>query len=171
MSRSDHQTTDDISSTSADNPVGLIEEYVINQDWNSERSNEHELWAELPSQWGNQRLWVVYHEETGFLQFNCYLNLKIPARQLPSAAQTITLMNERVWLGHFEIWSEEHVPVFRIVLPLRNTTLHEAQLEDVISAIQEETERFFPAIQWVVWGGKTPEEAIAAAIVETEGEA
>ena len=170
MSRSDQRTVD-IAVTSNDNPVGMIEEYVINQDWNSERSSEQELWAELPSQWGNQRLWIVFHEDTGFLQFNCYLNLKIPPRQMVAAAQTITLMNERVWLGHFEVWSEEQVPVFRIVLPLRTTELHMTQLEDVMAAIQEETERFFPAIQWVVWGGKTPEEAIAAAIVETEGEA
>ncbi|MEO5351242.1 MAG: YbjN domain-containing protein [Magnetococcus sp. YQC-3] len=170
MSRSDRRTTD-VSPARDDNPVGLVEEYIINQDWNAERSSEHELWAELPSQWGNQRLWVVFHEDTGFLQFNCYLNLKIPARQTAPAAQTITLMNERVWLGHFEIWSEEQVPVFRVVLPLRKVALHETQLEDVMTAIQDETERFFPAIQWVVWGGKTPEESIAAAIVETEGEA
>ncbi|MBF0162749.1 MAG: YbjN domain-containing protein [Magnetococcales bacterium] len=170
MSRSD-QHMDDITASSGDNPVGMVEEYVINQDWNSERSNEQELWAELPSPWGNQRLWIVFHEDTGFLQFNCYLNLKIPPRQSSAAARTITLMNERVWLGHFEIWSEEHVPVFRIVLPLRKAELQETQLEDVMTAIQEETERFFPAIQWVVWGGKTPEEAIAAAMVETEGEA
>ena len=170
MSRSD-QRTSDLSVAPDDNPVGLVEEYVINQDWNAERSNEHELWAELPSQWGNQKLWVVFHEDTGFLQLNCYLNLKIPPRQMVPAAQTITLMNERVWLGHFEIWSEEQVPVFRVVLPLRKATLHETQLEDVMTAIQDETERFFPAIQWVVWGGKTPEESIAAAIVETEGEA
>ncbi len=170
MSQSDHQTAA-MSSTPDDNPIGLVEEYIINQDWNAERSSEHELWAELPSQWGNQRLWVVFHEDTSFLQFNCYMNLKIPPRQMIPAAQTITLMNERVWLGHFEIWSEEQVPVFRVVMPLRKTELHESQLEDIMAAIQEETERFFPAIQWVVWGGKTPEEAIAAAIVETEGEA
>ncbi|HIJ85049.1 MAG TPA: hypothetical protein HPQ00_12715, partial [Magnetococcales bacterium] len=77
----------------------------------------------------------------------------------------------RVWLGHFEIWSEEQMPVFRVVVPLRNSELKEEQLEDIMAAIQEETDRFFPALQWVLWGGKTPEEAIAAAIIDTEGEA
>ena len=153
------------------NPVGLVEEHMINQDWNSERSSEHELWAELPSQWGTQKLWVVFHEDTAFLQFNCYLNLKIPGRKMAYVTQTITLMNERVWLGHFEIWGEELTPVFRIVLPLRGTEFVPEQLEDIIVTIVNETERFFPAFQWVIWGGKTPEEAIAAAIVETEGEA
>ncbi|MBF0163425.1 MAG: YbjN domain-containing protein [Magnetococcales bacterium] len=154
-----------------DNPIGAVEEFTINQDWNAERTNEYELWAEMPGQWGNQRLWVAFHEETGYLQFNAYMNLKIPQRFLPQAAQTITLMNERVWLGHFEIWSEERTPVFRVVLPLRGAELRSEQLEDVIAAIEEETDRFHPALQWVVWGGKTPEEAIAAALVDTEGEA
>ena len=170
MSRS-HSRITAVATRQEDNPIALVEEYMISQDWNSEHSGEYELWAELPSQWGNQRLWVVFHEDTGFLQFNCYINLKIPARQMVHAAQTITLMNERVWLGHFEVWSEEQVPVFRVVLPLRAAELGDEQLEDIITSILDETERFFPAIQWVVWGGKTPEEAIAAAIVETEGEA
>lgn len=170
MSWSHSRTTVNSSNDDA-NPVGLVEEYVINQDWSSERSGEYELWAEMPNQWGTQKLWVVFHEENGFLQFNCYINLKIPSRQSKHAIETITLMNERVWLGHFEIWSEEQVPVFRVVVPLREATLVDEQLEDIMQAIIDETERFFPAIQWVVWGGKTPEEAIAASMIETEGEA
>ncbi len=170
MSRSQDRITT-IPESFSDNPIGLVEEYSIGQDWNAERSNENELWAELPGQWGNQRLWVAYHDDSGFLQFNCYLNLKIPPRQLSPAAHTIALINERVWLGHFEIWSEESVPVFRIVLPIRGSELRPEQLEDVMGAVYDETERFFPALQWVLWGGKTPEEAIAAAMIETEGEA
>ncbi|MBF0614231.1 MAG: hypothetical protein G8237_04895 [Magnetococcales bacterium] len=154
-----------------DNPMGAVEEFAISQDWNAERTNEYELWAEMPGQWGQQRLWVAFHEETGYLQFNAYMNLKIPQRFMGVAAQTITLMNERVWLGHFEIWNEERTPVFRVVLPLRGAELHPEQLEDIIAAIEEETDRFHPAMQWVVWGGKSPEEAIAAAMVDTEGEA
>ncbi|MGH6959444.1 MAG: YbjN domain-containing protein, partial [Dongiaceae bacterium] len=34
-----------------------------------------------------------------------------------------------------------------------------------------ECERFFPAFQFVLWGGKSPEEALAAAMLETVGEA
>ena len=170
MSRID-DGVDTFDAPATDNPLSMIEDYIIQQDWNSERTNENELWAEMPSKWGNQRLWVAFHEDSSYLQFNCYLNLKIPDRQLQSVGRTLTLVNERVWLGHFEIWSEEQVPVFRVVMPLRGSELHEEQLEDVMSALFEETERFFPAIQWVVWGGKKPEDAIAAALVETEGEA
>jgi hypothetical protein len=34
-----------------------------------------------------------------------------------------------------------------------------------------ECERFFPAFQFVVWGGKEPNEALAAAMIDVEGEA
>jgi hypothetical protein len=153
------------------NPISLIEEYAITQDWSADRSNDNELWAELPGQWGNQKLWVAYHKDSGFLQFNTYISIKIPPKKCIDVAHAITLINERVWLGHFEIWQEEQVPLFRIVLPLSGSILNKEQLADIIKSISDETTRFFPAIQWIVWGGKTPKEAIAAAIIETQGEA
>ncbi|NGZ28758.1 MAG: hypothetical protein G8345_17940 [Magnetococcales bacterium] len=152
-------------------PIGLVEDYTIDNNWNSERSSEFELWSEIPSQWGGHRLWVVFHDDTEFLQFSTYLTLKIPDRLVRVVAEAITLMNERIWLGHFEIWSEEMVPVFRVVVPLRGADLTPEQVEDIMNTIIQEAERFFPAFQWVIWGGKSPAEAVAASMVETEGEA
>jgi len=40
----------------------------------------------------------------------------------------------------------------------------------VESAI-DECERFYPVFQFVLWGGKTPAEAMAASLIETHGEA
>lgn len=154
-----------------DDPVALVEDYIIEQGWSSERTSDHELWSEIPGQWGSQRLWVAYHEESGFLQFNCYLNVRLPERFFNPVAEAITLINERIWIGHFEIWTEELTPVFRIVVPLRGSALCDEQVDDVIGSMYQECERFFPVFQWIVWGGKTPEEAVAAAIVDTEGEA
>ncbi len=34
-----------------------------------------------------------------------------------------------------------------------------------------ECERFYPAFQLVIWGGKTPDEAVTAAMIEPMGEA
>jgi len=34
-----------------------------------------------------------------------------------------------------------------------------------------ECERFYPAFQLLLWGGKSPDEAVAAAMLETVGEA
>ncbi|MEO5364977.1 MAG: YbjN domain-containing protein [Magnetococcus sp. WYHC-3] len=162
---------DPLSDSSEDNPVGRLEEYLIQQDWGADRTNEYELWTEIPSQWGSHRLWVVFHEDTRFLQLNCYLNIKIPRRFFAAVAETMALLNERIWLGHFEIWTEEYVPVFRVVVPLRGSTLHDEQVDDLLGAVYQESERFYPTFQWIIWGGKTPAEAVSAAMLDTEGEA
>ncbi|MBF0283309.1 MAG: YbjN domain-containing protein [Magnetococcales bacterium] len=172
MSRSRNRTLElpPVDET-ADDPIGLVEEYAIDQDWSSDRPYDNELWMEIPSQWGGHRLWVAYHDDTQLLQFNCYLTLKIPDRNLSPVATAMAMINERVWLGHFEVWMEELTPVFRVVLPLRGSSLTSEQLEDVMTSIFQESDRFYPVFQWVIWGGKSPAEAVAAAVVETDGEA
>src|SRR5688572_31021705 len=41
----------------------------------------------------------------------------------------------------------------------------------ITEAAMEECERFYPVFQFVLWGGKSPGEAIAAALIDTHGEA
>jgi hypothetical protein len=45
------------------------------------------------------------------------------------------------------------------------------QLEDLVDIAITECERFYPAFQFVVWGGKSPKEGIGAAMLDTAGEA
>ena len=45
------------------------------------------------------------------------------------------------------------------------------QVEDFLETAIDECERFYPAFQYVLWGGKDAGEAIAAAMIETVGEA
>jgi hypothetical protein len=43
--------------------------------------------------------------------------------------------------------------------------------ETLIESAIDECERFYPVFQFVLWGGKSPGEAIAAALIDTHGEA
>ncbi len=45
------------------------------------------------------------------------------------------------------------------------------QMEDLVETALIECEKFYPAFQYVIWGGKSATEAIAAAMIETVGEA
>jgi hypothetical protein len=45
------------------------------------------------------------------------------------------------------------------------------QAEAIAEAAVEECERFYPVYQFVLWGGKSPGEAISAALIDTHGEA
>jgi hypothetical protein len=44
-------------------------------------------------------------------------------------------------------------------------------LEDMVDIAITECERFFPAFQFVLWGGKAPAEALAASMLDCVGEA
>ena len=46
-----------------------------------------------------------------------------------------------------------------------------ATTELLVETAIDECERFYPVFQFVLWGGKSPREAIAAALIETQGEA
>ena len=62
--------------------------------------------------------------------------------------------------------------MFRHAMPLRGTKgPSQEQLEDLVDTAIAECERFYPAFQYVIWGGRTPEDAVLAAMVDTRGEA
>jgi hypothetical protein len=77
-----------------------------------------------------------------------------------------------MWLGHFDLAGEEGLLMYRhgVLLPDNmHATLE--QCENLIEIALTECDRYYQAFQFVVWGGKTPEEAIAAALFDTVGEA
>ena len=45
------------------------------------------------------------------------------------------------------------------------------QLEDLMDIAVGECDRFFPAFQFVLWGGRSAQDALDSAMLETVGEA
>jgi hypothetical protein len=88
--------------------------------------------------------------------------------------EALSLINEQLWLGHFEMWSGSGLVLFRhsTILDTRGDEgLSLEQAEAIAEAAVEECERFYPVFQFVLWGGKSPGEAISAALIDTHGEA
>jgi hypothetical protein len=64
------------------------------------------------------------------------------------------------------------MPLFRHTIPLRGVPRASVeQLEDLVDTALQECERFYPALQLVLWGGRTPSEALTVALMDTVGEA
>jgi len=81
-------------------------------------------------------------------------------------------VNEQLAVGHFDLWADRGLPVFRHSMLLRGASgASVEQVEDLVEIALVESERFYPAFNYVVWGGKTPEEAFDAAMIDTVGEA
>ncbi|MDP6343335.1 MAG: YbjN domain-containing protein, partial [Alphaproteobacteria bacterium] len=106
------------------------------------------------------------------LQLACAYDMRVPEKRLPDVHALLAMVNERMWLGHFDLWSEDGVPMYRhAVLTRGGDGPSVIQMEHLIEVAITECERFYPAFQFLIWGGKSPGEAIAAAMLETVGEA
>jgi hypothetical protein len=98
--------------------------------------------------------------------------MKVPRSHRGRVYELLAAVNERLWLGHFDLAEGDDSPSFRQGVLLRGVFgASVEQIEDLVDISISECERFFPAFQLVVWGGKSAKEAIAAAMIDPVGEA
>ncbi|HIJ37485.1 MAG TPA: hypothetical protein HPP80_01195 [Rhodospirillaceae bacterium] len=156
----------------AANPLDLVEQFVSANDWPFDRRSEDEMAVEVPGRWCDYSLYFAWREDIGALHFTCAMDMKVQAIKRGHLHELLAAVNERLWLGHFGLWADEGVPMFRHAVLLRGLMgASMEQIEDLVDIALSECERFYPAFQFVIWGGKSPDEAISAALLDTVGEA
>ncbi len=163
----------DLSEHDPGEPIEVIESLSAASGWPYERVADDELVVTLEGSWGKYELRAVWGRGVDrILQLMLFPDLKLLDDRRSALAETLGLINEHLWLGHFELWSHGDLVVYRnSVLLAEDGTLSPNMADTLIGAALEEAERFFPVFQFVLWGGKSPAEAIAAALIETRGEA
>ncbi len=154
------------------NPLDILEQIIAANEWAFERRSDGEMAAEAPGKWCDYGLHFSWSHEISAMSFTCAFDLKVPAERREKLYELLALANDRLWIGHFGLEAEEGVPVFRHSVLLRGAPGASAEsLEDMVDIAITECERFFPAFQFVLWGGKAPAEALAASMLDCVGEA
>ena len=154
------------------NPLDLLEELVMANEWPYERTSEDELVVETSGCWCDYKLFFVWREDLNALYFTSVFESRVIEEKRLAVIELTGLVNEKLWLGHFEVGSEDGLPVYRYTMLARGrNTVSIEQLEDLVDIALMECERFYPALQFVVWAGRTPKDAMASAMMETVGEA
>ena len=154
------------------NPIDIAEEIVQANQWAHDRASDEELLVEIGGRWCDYRLLFLWQREISALHFSCSFEMKVPKARRNAVLELLAAINERLWLGHFDLVTDDQSPAFRQGVLLRGVGGASAeQLEDLVDIAVTECERFYPAFQLVIWGGKQAEEAIAAAMIDPVGEA
>jgi hypothetical protein len=160
------------STRHAVNPIDLVEEIVVANDWAHDRASDEEMVVEISGRWCDYRLYFVWQEEISAMHFSCGFDMKVPKAQRAPVYELLALANEKLWLGHFDLSAEDNSPAFRHAVLLRGVLAASAeQVEDLVDIALSECERFYPAFQIVIGGGKPPDEAMSAAMLDPIGEA
>jgi len=111
-------------------------------------------------------------EEREAIHLACAFDLKVPAPRRLEVIRLLSAVNEQLWIGHFDLWSEEGVIMYRQAQLLSGgaepTT---QQIERLLVTAIEACERYFQAFQFVVWAGRSAAEALESVLFETAGEA
>ena len=122
----------------------------------AERVDDAELHLAMPGAWRDAGLWFTWRPELSTVQMGAPLDIKVPEGRFNDAARLVAMVNERLWIGHFDLWSEDSTIVFRnaIILP-EDGALDTVQAQCLIKGAGEAIDRFFPAFNFLIWGGKS----------------
>jgi hypothetical protein len=156
-----------------DAPIDMLEAYYAAHGWDHER-HEDEIVATVKGSWTTYELRALWRDDDSVLQFLAFPDIKVTDDRRAAVYETIGLVNEQLWIGHFELWSSSGILLYRHAAMIDGEdegTMSLGATELLVESAIEECERFYPVFQFVLWGGKSPKDALAAALIETQGEA
>ena len=71
------------------NPIDLVEEIVIANDWAHDRASEEELVVEISGRWCDYRMYFLWQEELSALHFSCGFDMKVPKGRRPAVYELL----------------------------------------------------------------------------------
>jgi hypothetical protein len=157
---------------SRSSPLAVVEDIAAANDWAFERTGEDEITIVTQGAWTDYQLSFTWMDEIEALHLACAFDMKIPAPRRAEAQRLLAAVNEQLWIGHFDLWTETGTVMYRQALVLPDGLVaSNAQCEAMLAGAVHACERYYPALQFVVWAGKSAADAMSAAMFDTDGEA
>lgn len=155
-----------------ENPLDMIEQLAALQDWSCERLADDEVNITASGQWADYHMSFNWRDDLEGLHLACAFDFKVPPLRKDEIYRLIAKVNEQIWLGHFDLWSGEGILMYRNGLVLAGgAEANGAQCEALLNMAVDTCERYFPAFQYVIWAGRSADEALKSSLFETAGQA
>ena len=153
-------------------PVEMLVQLFEARGWPCDFISEDEISGEIQGSWANYQVRAIWRAEDRVLQLLCLPDVRVPQTKRREMFELLALVNEQLWLGHFDIWSNGGVLLYRHGMMLGDDGLLSlGQAQAIVEAAVSECDRFYPAFQFVLWGDKSPADALDSALVDPAGEA
>jgi hypothetical protein len=154
------------------NPLDRVERLAERREWTLDRPSNDELVMAVSGGWCGLSLSMNWRDDLeSLLVASCY-ELKVPDKRREEVARLVGLINGQLVHGHFDFWEKDGTIVFRNSLLLSGgAEANDAQCEGMISFAVDTCQRYYPAVQFVIWAGHSASQALDSALLETHGEA
>jgi len=154
------------------NPLDVLERMVEDNGWPFERSGRDELSLSVAGRWADHHFSFTWRDDLQSLHLSSALDMRVSDSVKRSAiAELLMYVNARLWIGHFDLWAEDGTVVYRHAMIFPDAHASGTQCEALLNLALEACEHYYPAFQFVLWGGKSAKDAIDAAILECAGQA
>ncbi len=154
------------------NPLDVVERLATGHDWSFERAGDDEITILVSGRWADYQLSYTWMDDIEALHLACAFDLKVPERRRTEVQALISAINEQLWVGHFDLWVQQGMVMYRHALVLAGgVEASGRQCEALLSTAVDCCERYYTAFQFVVWAGKSAKQALASVMFETSGEA
>ena len=108
----------EIAHDTRDNPLDVVEHMAAGNSWPFERAGEDEIAIVVTGRWTNYQVSFTWMGEIEALHLACAFDMRVPEPRLSEVQQLIALINEQLWIGHFDVWMQNGVVMFRHALLL-----------------------------------------------------
>ena len=100
------------------NPLDVVERIAAINDWSFERAGDDEITMLVGGKWTDYQVSFTWMHDIEALHLACAFDLKVPERRRGEVQQLIALINEQMWVGHFDLWTQDGMVMFRHALVL-----------------------------------------------------
>ena len=153
-------------------PIDMLAALFAARSWPCEIISDDEMTGEVQGSWAKYQIRAIWRSEDNVLQLLGLPDIRVSSEKRRDAYELLSLVNEQMWLGHFDIWSNGDVLLYRHGALLGDDgMLSIMQAQALVETAIDECDRFYPAFQFVLWGDKSPRAALESALVDAEGEA
>ncbi len=153
-------------------PIDIVEHLAEHNEWDFDRVTDDQIAMAVEGQWRTYSITLAWSVHDTTLRLICTYEMDPPPERYPHLYEVLNGANDKCWAGAFSFWEQQKLMVWRYGLVMGGEqNPSPEQIETMIRAAVLSCERFFPAIQMVVWGDEAPEKALGIAMNEAYGRA
>ena len=153
-------------------PIDIVEHIAEHHEWDFDRIADDQIAMSVEGQWRTYSITLAWSGFDETLRLICTFEMQPPKEKQGALFEVLNSINDQCWAGAFTFWQDHSLMVYRYGLVLSGGQVASPeQIDTLISSAVSSAERYYPALQLVVYGDQTPKQALKVAIAEAYGRA
>ncbi|XAT61709.1 diacylglyceryl transferase [Rhodobacteraceae bacterium Araon29] len=153
-------------------PIDIVEHIAEHHEWDFDRIADDQIAMSVEGQWRTYSITLAWSGFDETLRLICTFEMQPPKEKQGALFEVLNSINDQCWTGAFTFWQDHSLMVYRYGLVLSGGQVASPeQIDTLISSAVSSAERYYPALQLVVYGDQSPKQALQVAIAEAYGRA